>query len=236
MERLRWLQRDPPETRIDVNTAAAFLDYWRDGQHVDHRNVIAGEPTSRRRSCRRRSSAWSPSRPGPCPRASARRSSPTKSQQWLADNNFVMKDGQYVQQSGPKNSLGLVKFDMDDKQAIYLHDTPAKALFGMPDRHRSHGCVRVENALAVRDDARRSGRRARPVPAGDAEQTTRPSSSCRTRSRSGCSTRPHSGTARRSSSGPTSMAGTTMSRKALGLEPGRPRKIQQPESSDDIGP
>ena len=43
MERLRWLQRDPPKTRIDVNTAASFLDYWRDGQHVDHRKVINGE-------------------------------------------------------------------------------------------------------------------------------------------------------------------------------------------------
>src|SRR6185437_5602603 len=27
MERLRWLVRDPPKTRIDVNTAATFLDY-----------------------------------------------------------------------------------------------------------------------------------------------------------------------------------------------------------------
>ena len=43
MERLRWLPRDPPKTRIDVNTAASFLDYWRDGQHVDHRKVINGE-------------------------------------------------------------------------------------------------------------------------------------------------------------------------------------------------
>jgi L,D-transpeptidase YcbB len=67
---------------------------------------------------------------------------------WLAANNFSMKNGQYVQASGPKNSLGIVKFDMDDEYAIYLHDTPAKALFGMPDRHRSHGCVRVEDAVA----------------------------------------------------------------------------------------
>ena len=57
------------------------------------------------------------------------------------------RDGWIVQKSGPTNSLGLVKFDMQDDFAIYLHDTPAKALFGLPDRHRSHGCVRVENAL-----------------------------------------------------------------------------------------
>ena len=37
---------------------------------------------------------------------------------------------------------------MDDKQSIYLHDTPAKALFTMPERHRSHGCVRVHDAVA----------------------------------------------------------------------------------------
>jgi len=43
MERLRWLPRDPPKTRIDVNTAASLLDYWRDGQHVDHREVVEGE-------------------------------------------------------------------------------------------------------------------------------------------------------------------------------------------------
>ena len=70
-----------------------------------------------------------------------------KSPSYLQDNGFVLKDGQYVQQSGPKNSLGLVKFDMKDDEAIYLHDTPAKSAFALSDRHRSHGCVRVENAM-----------------------------------------------------------------------------------------
>jgi len=65
----------------------------------------------------------------------------------LARQNMVWKDGWIVQESGPKNSLGLVKFDMADDQAIYLHDTPAKALFGLVQRQRSHGCVRVEDAL-----------------------------------------------------------------------------------------
>ena len=60
---------------------------------------------------------------------------------------FKEEHGKYVQQSGDKNSLGIVKFDMEDKQQIYMHDTPAKALFGLPDRHKSHGCVRVQNAV-----------------------------------------------------------------------------------------
>lgn len=32
MERMRWLERKPPATRIDVNLAAARLTYWRDGR------------------------------------------------------------------------------------------------------------------------------------------------------------------------------------------------------------
>jgi murein L,D-transpeptidase YcbB/YkuD len=149
MERLRWLQRDPPKTRIDVNTAAAFLDFWRDGQHIDHRNVIVGEgdkPTPQLQAPIYRLVAnptWT------VPKGIGENELAKKSPQWLSENNFALKDGLYVQGSGPKNSLGLVKFDMDDKQAIYLHDTPEKAWFGQPERHRSHGCVRVENALQL---------------------------------------------------------------------------------------
>ena len=147
MERLRWLERDPPATRIDVNTAGSFLDYWRDGQHLDHRNVVPGEPD----------------KPTPQIQASFKRlvANPywripdsiyeeelaDKSRAYFAKNEMVMKDGKLVQLPGPKNSLGLVKFDMDDPQQIYMHDTPFKDLFALPERHRSHGCVRVEDAL-----------------------------------------------------------------------------------------
>ena len=45
LERRRWLPRDaPPPTRIDVNTAAATLTYWRDGGIADQRRVVAGQP------------------------------------------------------------------------------------------------------------------------------------------------------------------------------------------------
>ena len=60
---------------------------------------------------------------------------------------MVLRDGWIVQQPGPSNALGLVKFDMANDQAIYLHDTSAPALFDRSQRHLSHGCVRVEDAL-----------------------------------------------------------------------------------------
>lgn len=51
------------------------------------------------------------------------------------------------QRPGPKNSLGLVKFIFPNDQAIYLHDTPATALFSRARRDFSHGCVRVERPV-----------------------------------------------------------------------------------------
>ncbi|MES2493508.1 MAG: L,D-transpeptidase family protein [Pseudomonadota bacterium] len=54
-----------------------------------------------------------------------------------------------VQQPGPKNSLGLVKIDMPNPHAIYLHDTPGRALFNTPMRAYSHGCIRTERALEL---------------------------------------------------------------------------------------
>ena len=54
-----------------------------------------------------------------------------------------------VQQPGPNNSLGIVKIDMPNPHAIYLHDTPAKALFNTEKRAYSHGCIRTERALEL---------------------------------------------------------------------------------------
>ena len=235
MERLRWLQRDPPKTRIDVNTAASFMDYWRDGQHVDHRKVINGEadkPTPQLQAPIYRLVAkptWT------VPDGIAAKELASKSQSWLNDNNFVMKDGHWVQESGPKNSLGLVKFDMQDDEAIYLHDTPAKAVFALTDRHRSHGCVRVENAVqfatalaeqegvldqfqqAMQKDDEAFIKLPHEIPVRLLYQTAFWDGS-------------------RIQYRPDIYGWDENIAKALGLAPGPPRKIEQPESSDDIGP
>lgn len=48
------------------------------------------------------------------------------------------------QKPSPTNALGEVKFMFPNKYAVYLHDTPADALFDRTTRTFSHGCIRVE--------------------------------------------------------------------------------------------
>jgi len=61
------------------------------------------------------------------------------------------KDGTFtvVQQPGPKNALGLIKLDMPNEHAIFIHDTPSRGLFNQPFRALSHGCVRTERATEL---------------------------------------------------------------------------------------
>ena len=87
-------------------------------------------------------------------------------------------NGAIQQEAGPYSALGRLKFEMNDRYDVYLHDTPTKSLFQSVARMMSHGCVRVENprTLAVMllgqpmeaiDKAIASGhtsRRALPVP------------------------------------------------------------------------
>lgn len=48
------------------------------------------------------------------------------------------------QKPGAKNALGFVKFMFPNEYNVYLHGTPAKALFSKSRRDFSHGCIRVE--------------------------------------------------------------------------------------------
>jgi len=147
LERLRWRERQPPATRIDVNTGAATLAYVRDERVVDTRRTVVGDPehmTPQLGSPLFRLAAnptWT------VPHSIEQAEIVPKGEAYMRRNHMEWRDGQIVQESGPKNSLGLVKFDLRNDQAIYLHDTPAKALFRRDERHESHGCVRVDDAL-----------------------------------------------------------------------------------------
>ena len=54
-----------------------------------------------------------------------------------------------VQDSGPGNALGKIKFMFNNRFGIYLHDTPSRRPFTYSNRAVSHGCVRVEKPLQL---------------------------------------------------------------------------------------
>jgi L,D-transpeptidase YcbB len=57
--------------------------------------------------------------------------------------NFMLR-----QDPGAQNSLGQLKIDMPNSDAVYMHDTPKKELFKQDVRFHSSGCARISD---VRD-------------------------------------------------------------------------------------
>jgi murein L,D-transpeptidase YcbB/YkuD len=55
----------------------------------------------------------------------------------------------FIQPSGGRNVLGLVKFRFPNKHDVYMHDTPDKGLFNERVRAYSHGCMRTQNPLQL---------------------------------------------------------------------------------------
>ncbi len=67
---------------------------------------------------------------------------------WL---NLTPRNFAYTlrQDAGPDNSLGRVKFSFENPYDIYLHDSPNKILFRLPDRTFSSGCIRIEEPVLL---------------------------------------------------------------------------------------
>jgi murein L,D-transpeptidase YcbB/YkuD len=68
-----------------------------------------------------------------------------------AENLELLRQGalRLRQRPGSRNALGLIKFVFPNEQNVYLHATPAQALFKRSRRDFSHGCVRVEDAIGL---------------------------------------------------------------------------------------
>jgi len=62
------------------------------------------------------------------------------------ENNFPYF---FRQATGPRNSLGLLKFNMQNPFSIFLHSTSWKAAFTKDYRFLSHGCIRLEKPLEL---------------------------------------------------------------------------------------
>lgn len=148
MERRRWLARDLADERIEVNTAAAILVYWRDGKPVHGTRVVSGATKTQTPSIEAPFSSVVANPPWNVPSGIAAKEILPKGAGYMAARGMYVTNGRVVQRPGPNSALGLVKFDMVNPYAIYLHDTPSKRFFANTNRHLSHGCIRVQDAVA----------------------------------------------------------------------------------------
>jgi murein L,D-transpeptidase YcbB/YkuD len=147
LERRRWAPRDAPATRIEVNSAAQTFDLWLDGQPAMHMLTAAGKPGDETPILASKihtvvfNPTWN------VPPEIAQNELYPKGSEYLQAHNFTQDGDKLVQQPGPGNALGQVKFLFDNSYSVYLHDTPAKAAFNQAQRSVSHGCVRLQKAV-----------------------------------------------------------------------------------------
>jgi murein L,D-transpeptidase YcbB/YkuD len=64
-------------------------------------------------------------------------------------NEVVPKKFVYrlIQDPGPQNPLGQIKFLFPNNFNVYMHDTPSRYLFSRQGRTFSHGCIRLEKPI-----------------------------------------------------------------------------------------
>ncbi|MFT3680660.1 MAG: L,D-transpeptidase family protein [Ferruginibacter sp.] len=156
MERFSWV---PPTFKADefivVNIPEFVLHYFENSKEVWSCNVVVGKPLTKTVvfSGNMKYVVMSPYwNVPPSIIKSEIKPGMARNPNYLAKHNMEWNGGNVRQKPGPSNSLGLVKFLFPNSNNIYLHDSPAKSLFGQNERAFSHGCVRVAKPrdLAIR--------------------------------------------------------------------------------------
>jgi len=171
MERRRWMNRDPSDLHIFVNLADQYLKVVKDEKTIHTALLVVGKPFTRTPIFSEKMTYvvfnpyWSvpPSiankeylvklrqDPGILNRQKIRVLAGSGDKAREIDPYSVNWSGMsripYAlrQDPGKGNSLGRLKFMFPNKYNVYIHDTPAKALFSKDLRVYSHGCMRVQN-------------------------------------------------------------------------------------------
>ena len=152
MERWRWMPRDMGETHIEVNIPDYEAAVIENGEVTLRTRVVVGKEDT------------------PTPVFSDTMKFLIVNPYWnvppsiirkemlprlAADPNYLHRLGYEVytraghlavrQPPGERNALGRIKFMFPNDFAVYMHDTPSRALFDSRKRAFSHGCVRVDD-------------------------------------------------------------------------------------------
>lgn len=150
LERLRWMPPDQGQRYILVNIPSYNLQLVDSGKQQFRMNVIVGSAANNTVIFTGKlqyivfSPYWN------VPESIVRNEilpAMKKDPNYLAKQNMeIVTDGTIPvirQKSGPRNSLGHVKFLFPNSYNIYLHDTPNRNLFAQSTRNLSHGCIRL---------------------------------------------------------------------------------------------
>jgi len=145
MERWRWMPRKIAVDYLYVNVPSYTLRVVRDGVQLSSYDIVVGASDTPTPQMVSPTSSFVVNPAWYVPVSIARKSGLRAGRggfvaRRLADGSSVL-----VQPPGPRNALGRIKFNLDNDQAIYLHDTNAKTVFDREERALSHGCVRVKD-------------------------------------------------------------------------------------------
>jgi murein L,D-transpeptidase YcbB/YkuD len=156
MERLRWLPYAVPDRFVVVNIPEFRLRGFEGGELVPRvdMGVVVGSSASRTHTpVLNADMRYLIFRPyWLVPTSIARNEIFPKADRdpsYLERHNMEVVNGRVRQRPGRNNSLGLLKFIFPNRYNVYLHDTPAKALFQRSRRDFSHGCIRVADPPAL---------------------------------------------------------------------------------------
>ena len=153
LERLRWLPRDIPPDRLVVDATVSQLQLFRDDRPVFTTRVVVGEFDKQTPELQSTVKTILFNPPWNIPPSIVRKEIMPKlagNRGYLAEHHMRWRGPMSIQQeAGPHSALGRLKFEMEDRFDVYLHDTPERWRFQSADRMMSHGCVRVENPRAL---------------------------------------------------------------------------------------
>ena len=154
MERWRWMPRELPVNRVQVNIAAAVLTVFEGDAPIASMRAVTGSPDNATPMLTSSIHSIVVNPPWNVPSSIAKRELWPKGRATLIAQGYKIVGSpetgeRIVQPAGPNSALGRLKFDFENPFAVYLHDTPSRAKFSSYDRLASHGCIRLEKPVPL---------------------------------------------------------------------------------------
>jgi L,D-transpeptidase YcbB len=152
MEFWRWLPRDLGADRIFVNVPEFTGRLYRDNALAMSFRVVTGKPDtptpifSDMMDYIVVNPSWN------VPQSIIKNEMSSKLESLRAQGyEITYSNGQtHIRQPpGERNALGHIKFIFPNDFSVYMHDTPSRRLFSEDVRAFSHGCVRVDEPIAL---------------------------------------------------------------------------------------